>query len=211
MPLIRVSARMQDLGRTTLVIDDKSSAASVPHSMKAFLAVALAISLAATGFALDGDIAKVGAPPPLGRCQTVGGKPFALDALKGKVTLLIIFSKESVPAMLELDFVSKNIASLHKADGLITVAIGRDSDGAQLTDLATANPANIQYIADPKREVFGRFAAKGVPRCYVIGADGLIKYASLGFDEWEADRIKAAVDSEFRKDVRPNQIPRNPG
>jgi hypothetical protein len=40
-------------------------------------------------------------------------------------------------------------------------------------------------LPDQERKIFRLFATNYIPRLYVIGADGRIKFQSVGFDEGE--------------------------
>ena len=139
-----------------------------------------------------GDLARVGEPaPPLAGPSLTGTSP-DLDRLHGKVVLLILFSLQSEPSLREFSFVEREICQPGLPDGLVLIAVGRDQEEARLGSLAHDHP-RFQIVADPKRQIFNRYAADAVPRTYVIGRDGRIQYAGIGFDEWEIDRIKGAL------------------
>jgi hypothetical protein len=162
--------------------------------MKKLIFASFVILLTAVSNAHEGDVVRLGdkAPP-------IKETPLAKDNLPGKVVLLSFFSLQSVPSMRELDFIERDICIPNRTAALATIAIGRDHEGPQLADLNTAKYLGIHFIADPKRKIYNLYATEDIPRCYVIGKDGLIKYSSVGFDEWEIDRIKAAVDLALQK------------
>ena len=46
---------------------------------------------------------------------------------------------------------------------------------------------------DADKEIFNRYATQGVPRLFVIGADGKILLGTLGFVEEELDKVEAII------------------
>jgi len=152
---------------------------------------------ASINWAHEGDVARLGDHAPCVRCTTTDGIALSTNGLHGQVVLLIFFSLQSEPSMRELEFVERDLCSPVRP-GLVTIVVGRDQGEKQLADLTAAKHRIFRIVADPKRQLYDQYATEDVPRTYVIGKDGVIKYASIGFDEWEIDRIKAAAEAALR-------------
>jgi peroxiredoxin len=167
--------------------------------MKTHLIASLVLLGAAISHAHEGDVARVGEKAPAIKCTTIEGTPLALVSLNGKVVLLSFFSTQSVPSMRELEYIERDIGLASPSNALVTVAIGRGHEAKDLAELPDLHHHHFKVVADPKRQIYNLYASANIPRCYVIGKTGLIEYASLGFDEWEIDRIKTAVDAALKK------------
>jgi peroxiredoxin len=79
------------------------------------------------------------------------------------------------------------------------VAIAREETNDKIAPFRKSNGYTFPMAADPDRSVFKRFASAGIPRTYVIGRDGVIKFQSLGYTETEFDKLKAVLKSELER------------
>jgi len=52
---------------------------------------------------------------------------------------------------------------------------------------------------DPDSKTYNLFAGKYIPRNFVIGKDGLIKWASAGFIQKEFDEMIKLIEEELTK------------
>jgi hypothetical protein len=109
---------------------------------------------------------------------------------------------------------SKRLLFLHATLLAATLALsaGTDEDLAKATLTKVGDPApafaatatsgeSYSLLPDPERKIFSRFAASYIPRLYVIGADGRIKFQNVGFDADEFKAVVAAVRQELAKSV----------
>ena len=167
--------------------------------MKLIIAVMVMILSGVNSAASEGDRVKAGDYAPAFSFKNSDGARLSLLRLRGKVVLLTFFSTKSVPSVRELEFIQRFIWQPEHSGGLIILGIGREHDEREVNDFLSTKHLDFTLVADPKREIYGQYATDYIPHSYVVGKDGLIKYASLGFDEWEIDRIKAAVDIELKK------------
>ncbi len=158
-------------------------------------ATLLAATLALPAAGTDEDLAKatltkVGEPAPAFAATAVSGESFSLDQLKGRVVVLSLFATWCRPCNEELPHVEKELWQALKDRGLVVLAAGREEGADKLRPFAAKLGLTFPLLPDPERKIFSRFAANYIPRLYVIGADGRIKFQSVGFD---AEEFKAAV------------------
>ena len=164
----------------------------------AFLVASLALAAATT----DDDLAKttltkVGDPAPAFAGTAITGEGFTLDQLKGKVVVLSLFATWCPPCNAELPRVEKELWQAFRGRGLVVLAAAREEGADKLRPFAAKLGLTFPLVPDPERKIFSLFATTYIPRLYVIGADGRIKFQSVGFDEGELGNAVAVVRQEL--------------
>lgn len=142
---------------------------------------------------------KVGDPAPAFELQSLDGKPIKEADVKGKVVLLNFFATWCGPCLAELPRVEREIWERFRSKGLIVLAVGREHTPEELVEFNTERKFTFLLAADPQRKVYDTFAAKKIPRSYVLGADGKIAYQSVGYSTPEFERLIAAIERELAK------------
>ena len=168
-------------------------------SIIAAIIPALAISLAFPAplkAAASDTLTKVGDKSPVLSVHTIDGKKVDFA---NRVVVLNFFATWCGPCMSEMPHVQKELWEPLKSKGLIVVALGREHSEQDVKAFQEKKGFTFLFAADPKREVFSKFATQGIPRCIVIGKDGLIKYQSLGFGEHEFTNLVKAAEAELAK------------
>ena len=167
------------------------------------LAVAfLAASLASPASSEEEEVAKTtltkaGNLAPAFTGTAITGESFALDQLKGKVVVLSLFATWCGPCNAELPHVEKELWQAFRGRGLVVLAIGREEGADKLRPFAAKLGLTFPLLPDQERKIFRLFATNYIPRLYVIGADGRIKFQSVGFDEGEFRTAVATVRQEL--------------
>lgn len=157
------------------------------------LAVALPLAL---GAGESDTLTKVGDKSPVQSVRTIDGK--TVD-FANRVVVLNFFATWCGPCMSEMPHVQKELWEPLKAKGLVLVALGREHSVEEVKAFQEKKGFTFMFAADPKREVFAKFATQGIPRCVVIGKDGIIKYQTLGFAENDFPNLVKAVEAELQK------------
>jgi peroxiredoxin len=150
-------------------------------------------------FAGEGDIVVVGQKAPGFSGMTTEGAAVKLEDYAGKVVLLDFFATWCPPCMSEMPHLESELWQPYKDKGLVLLAIGREHTREELTKFKAAKHFSFPIVADPSREIFGKYATSMIPRCYLIGKDGKVLLAVTGFDPADFAKLKDAVAKELAR------------
>lgn len=161
-----------------------------------FLALLLVL-LPPAARAYDGDIVKLGQTAPTFTATTAHGDPVDLPALHGHVVLLNFFATWCPPCKTEMPALEKQVWAPFQSRGLVLFALGREHSAAQVAAYKKANHLSFEFLADPDRSIYAKYATEYIPRCYLIGRDGKVKFATVGYEPAEFAQLVAAIDREL--------------
>lgn len=142
---------------------------------------------------------KIGDAAPAFSTVTTDNAPVSLNSYKGKVLLLNLFATWCPPCRAELPLVEKDIWQKYKGKGLAVLVVGREHSTAEIKEFKTKQKLTVPMAGDPKREVFNKFASKGIPRNFVIGKNGQVVFTSVGYTEADFAALKQCIESELAK------------
>jgi peroxiredoxin len=172
-------------------------------NIQAYRSFPMTLAILLAGFVLhsgciadDSTLTKVGDKSPVASVRTIDGKDIKLE---GQVVVLNFFATWCGPCMSEMPHLQQKLWEPLEKKGLVLVAVGREHTEAEVRAFKEKKKFTFAFAADPKREVFSKFATQSIPRCVVVGKDGRIKYQSMGYDEAEFEKLVAAVKHELDK------------
>ena len=147
----------------------------------------------------EDTLANVGDPAPAFTVTTTDGAEISTEKLKGKVLLVNFFATWCGPCLTELPHLEKEVWQKFKDRGLNLVVVGREHQAEELVKFKTPKKFSMPFAADPKREVYDKYARQYIPRNFVIGVDGKIAFQSVGFDQEEFAQMIKVIESELEK------------
>ncbi len=150
-------------------------------------------------YAWGGDVAKVGQMAPSFTGVATDGTEVSLESYSGKVVLLDFFATWCGPCMQEMPLIEKDVWQQYRPAGLAVIAIGREHGAQELADFKANKHYTFRILGDPNRNIYKKYATEYIPRCYVIGKDGIIKFASTGYQPDEFEKMKAVISAELSK------------
>ena len=147
----------------------------------------------------EGTLTETGEPAPDCSFTTLDGKTLRLSDLHGRPVLLNFFATWCGACLLELPEVQKIWDGIDDKSRFQMLVVGREETVADVRAFQEEHHFSFPMAADPKRAAFEQFATEGIPRTYLISADGKIVYQWLGFDEEPLGTLKDALNAEIAK------------
>lgn len=146
----------------------------------------------------DQDIVKVGGMMPEFTIVSDNGAQFKSSSLKGKVILINLFATWCPPCQKELAAVQETLWPKYKDNkNFVMLVIGREHTDADLATYNEKKGFTFPLYPDKGRVIFDKFAKSLIPRTYLVGKDGKIIHATIGYTEEEfaelMNKIEAAL------------------
>jgi peroxiredoxin len=154
---------------------------------------------AAAGPEEAATLTKAGQVVPDFKVTSLDGREYSREALRGKVVLLNFFATWCGPCLAELPRVEKEIWQKYKDRGLVVLVVGREHENAEVAQFQKKQKYTFAMAADPKREVYGKFATHYIPRTYLIDRDGKIAHQAVGYTEPEFKTLVEAIEKQLAK------------
>ncbi len=139
-------------------------------------------------------LTKVGEQVPLFEVTTLDGQGVKVTDLRGKVVLLNFFATWCGPCLREMPHLEKEIWQRFRNQQFTMIGVGIKHSNSELAAFRKKKELTFPMAEDPEGEVFDSFAKGGIPRSYVIDAEGKIVFQSLGYIEGEFREMVRAVE-----------------
>ncbi len=168
------------------------------------LAVGLPVARAQQTAVADDEVkstlVKVGDKAPDFTCKPIGGEEFSLGKQQGTVVMVNFFATWCGPCLAELPHLEKEIMKKY-ADrkDFKLIVIGREHSTEEIEKFAKEKSLSLPMAPDPKREIYGKYAEKYIPRNFIVGKDGKIKLASVGYTETGFQEILQTIEKELKQ------------
>jgi peroxiredoxin len=166
------------------------------------LAVVLLFFFSSIAFSQDDlestTILKVGNNLPAFTTQSLSGKIFSSDELKGKVVLINFWATWCPPCKAELPLLQKNIYDKIKDKNFVVLCVSRGEKDDVVKNFIRQNKYTFPVYLDPETRTYNLFASKYIPRNFVIGKDGKVKLATVGFSKEEFDKMIRLIQKELK-------------
>lgn len=113
---------------------------------------------------------------------------------EGKHTLVFFFATWCGPCRKELAYVEKHLyEDWSSYKNLKLVVFGREHSQEEVDKFVKTNNYKMTYLADPKRELYSKFAKAYIPRCYFVSEDKKVLFNSVGFEESKIKELEKLI------------------
>lgn len=147
----------------------------------------------------DGDRTKKGQTAPDFTVTTLDGKAFKLSDMKGKVVFVNFFATWCGPCMKELPELEKQVWPRFKNENFKLISIGRQHTVAELKKFQSKKNFSFPIAADPKRQIYSKYAEKYIPRNYIINKEGKIIFQAKGFSQKELNEMMEIIEKALKE------------
>jgi peroxiredoxin len=143
--------------------------------------------VAATTIIHAGDVA------PDFTAVMLDGSNVTLSALQGKPTLLIFWATWCPPCREELAHLQEGVIDVY-GDAITVLPLSRGEKREVVEEYIAQMGYTFPVGLDEEQTIYKQYASNYIPRCFVIGRDGVVVYSGVGYDEAVAAEVKEAID-----------------
>lgn len=140
---------------------------------------------------------KVGNNLPVFTTQSLSGKTFSSDELNGKVVLINFWATWCPPCKAELPLLQKNVYEKIKNKNFVVLVISRGEEPDTVKKFINKFNYTFPVYIDKDTKVYKLFASKYIPRNFVIGKEGKVKMATVGFKKEEFEKMIKLIEKEL--------------
>jgi peroxiredoxin len=143
---------------------------------------------------------KVGQQMPAVTVKDTAGNTFSLASQKGKVVLVNFWATWCGPCQFEIPRLEKEIWQKYKSTpNFAMVAIAREQTTDEIAAFQKRGQFTYPIASDPKRSTYALFADSGIPRSYVVDANGKILFQTVGYCAGGFDQLKREIERGLAK------------
>ena len=125
--------------------------------------------------------------------EMLDGSNVTLSALQGKPTLLIFWATWCPPCRDELAHLQEGVIDVY-GDTITVLPLSRGEKREVVEEFIAKMGYTFPVGLDEEQAAYQLYASNYIPRCFVIGRDGVVVYSGVGYDEAVAAEVKEAID-----------------
>lgn len=141
----------------------------------------------------------VGNPLPEFSLTGLDGKTLSSIELKGKVTLINFWATWCGPCKREMPLMQSELFNKIKSKNFVMAAISRGEETEIVKKFIELNKYTFPIYVDKETKVYSLFATKFIPRNFVVGKEGKIIWATMGYVEKEFNEMIEVIKKELAR------------
>lgn len=139
-------------------------------------------------------IVKEGMEAPDFVVEMFDGKSVRLSDLRGKVVLVNFWATWCPPCREELTRVQADIIDRFAGKDFVFLPISRGEELQTVAAFRKRMGYTFPMGLDPDQKIFHRYAKNYIPRNFLIGADGKVVLASIGYDKAKFEHLIKTIE-----------------
>ena len=147
----------------------------------------------------EATIVKDGMVAPDFELTMFDGSVVKLADLKGKVVLLNFWATWCPPCREELTHVEKDIIEKFKGKEFVFLPVSRGETKETVAAFREKMGYNFPMGLDTDSLIYKQYAVTYIPRNFLIGKDGKVVKASVGYDDKEFAELIKLIENEIKK------------
>lgn len=139
-------------------------------------------------------LVRAGEEAPDFTVEMFDGRQLTLSSLRGKVVLLNFWATWCPPCREELKRVQQEIIDRFAGRDFVFLPVSRGEKREAVAAFREKTGYTFPMGLDPSQTVYDRYASNYIPRNFLIGRDGRIVLASVGYDDEEFRELIRLID-----------------
>ena len=131
--------------------------------------------------------------------EMIGGDSLRLSALRGKVVLLIFWATWGPPCREELTRVQRDIVDRFAGRDFVFLPVSRGETRSEVEEFRRRTGYGFAMGLDPEQRIYDRYATNYIPRNFLIGKDGKVVEATIGYEPEEFDALIRTIEQTLEK------------